>query len=215
MAWRNLVIVSLILLLLVSCAGGQKANSSISYSGPANFTIKRGEKLPFAEISYLGVGPQGAEVLIAGQKALKQKGDSLDWEGFPLPEVELKVRTRIINFNSSALNSVGFFTINISKPLPVPAPPPKEATIKFTAPVAYRINKGEVVPGTTIRYGGKDTAGAKFEGLEGYPYRKTGDSLVYTGKLKEKVYLVLNVRVLHYDQDTVTLSGTAEIIFSK
>lgn len=212
---KRLAIFSFILLLLASCVEESKPALSLSYSGPANITIKKGEKLPLTEISYLGAGPQGAEVLIMGQKALKQKGDSLDWEGSPLPGVELKVRSRIINFDSRAINTVGFFTINVTEPSPVPAPPPKEVIIKFTAPVVYRVSRGETVPGTTIRYGGEEAAGAKFEGLEGYPYRKAGDSLVYTGKLKEKLYLVLNVRLLHYDQNAVTLSGTAEVIFSR
>lgn len=212
---KRLATFILISLLLASCVEEPRPTQSLSYSGPANFIIKKGEKQPLTEISYLGMGPQGAEVLIMGQKALKQRGDSLDWEGSPLPSVEFKVRSRIINFDPNAIHTIGFFTLNISEPSLAPAPLPKDAIVKFTAPVIYRVYKGEMVPGTIIKYGGEEAAGAKFEGLEGYPYRKTGDSLVYTGKLKEKVYLVLNVRVLHCDQNTVTLSGTAEITFSR
>ncbi|MCS7285872.1 MAG: hypothetical protein RMK30_04455 [Anaerolineae bacterium] len=209
---KRLIILSLIFLLLTSCAEEQKP--VLSYAGPAYVTIKKNERLPFAEISYLGRSPQGAEVLIKGQKTLKQRGDSLDWKGALFPGVELELKSRIINFDARALRSFGIFTIRITEPSPAPALPPKEAFAKFTAIVVYRTGKGEGIPGTTLKYRGRDPEGAKFEGLEGYPYRKTGDSLVYTGKLKEKVYLVLNVRVLYYSENVVTLGGTAEIIFS-
>lgn len=182
--------------------------------GPAYVTIKKNERLPFAEISYLGPSPQGAVVLIKGLKTLKQRGDSLDWKGTLFPGVELELKSRIINFDARALRSLGIFTIKIAEPSPAPGLPPKETFAKFTAITAYRTGKGEEIPGTTLKYRGRDPEGARFEGLEGYPYRKTGDSLIYTGRLKEKVYLVLNVRVLHYDENAVTLGGTAEIIFS-
>ncbi len=207
---RRLILLSLVLLLLASCV--QAEEQILSYSGPVSLTIKKGEKLPYAEISYLGLGPQGAEVLIKGQKAVKQRGDSLSLESPLLPGVDLKLETRIVNFDSKALNSAGIFTLRIREPQPAPAPPPKEAPIKFTAPAGYKVNRGELIPGTTVRYGGKEAEGAKFEGIEGYPYRKAGDSLVWTGKLKEKVYLVLNVRVIYYNEDAAFLSGTAEII---
>ena len=208
---RRLILIGLAFLLLASCREGEKP--ALSYSGPLNVTLKKGETLPLTTITYIGLGPQGAEVLIEGQKAVKQRGDSLDWEGTPLPGVELKIRTRIISFDSAALRSVGIFTVNVSEPLPSPAPSPPKAAFKFTAPVGYKVKRGEEVPGTTLKYIGKDQEGARFEGLEGYPYRKTGDSLVWTGKLKEELYLVLNVRVLHFDEEAITLSGTAEIIF--
>jgi len=208
---KRLILISLVLLLLASC--GEKQKPALSYSGPVNITLKKGETLPLTEITYIGPGPQGAEVLIKGQKAIKQKGDSLDWESTPLPGVELKIRTRIISFDSTALRSVGIFTINVSEPSPVPTLPPQKATFKFTAPVGYTVKKGDGIPGTTIKYAGKDSEGAKFEGVEGYPYRKAGDSLVWTGKLKEGLYLELNVRVVHYDEKAVTLGGTAAIIF--
>jgi hypothetical protein len=208
---KRLILIGLALLLLASCREGEKP--ALSYSGPLNVTLKKGETLPLTAITYIGLGPQGAEVLIEGQKAVKQRGDSLDWEGTPLPGVEFKIRTRIISFDSATLRSVGIFTVNISEPSPTPAPSPQKAAFKFTAPVGYKVKKGEGIPGTTLKYAGKDQEGAKFEGLEGYPYRKMGDSLVWTGKLKEGLHLVLNVRVLHFDEDTATLSGTAEIIF--
>ena len=210
---KRLIFVGLVFLLLASCKVTGEQKPVLSYSGPANITLKKGETLPLTEITYIGPGPQGAEVLIKGQKAIKQRGDSLDWESEPLPGVELKIRTRIISFDSAALRSVGVFTINISEPSPTPSPSPEKAALKFTAPVGYTVKKGEWIPGTTLKYAGKDPEGAKFEGLEGYPYRKVGDSLVWTGKLKEGLYSELNVRVIHYDENAVTLGGTAEIIF--
>ncbi len=213
---KRLIFTSLVLLLLVSCGRAEieEEKRILSYSGPMSLTIKKGEKLPYAEISYLGPGPQGAEVLIKGQKAIKQRGDSLNWEGALLAEVEFKIETRITSFDSKALNSIGIFTVKITEPSPTPATPPNKVFLKFGVPVAYGVKRSEEIPGTTLRYAGKEAEGAKFEGLEGYPYRKMGDSLIWTGRLKEKVYLVLNVRVLHYDENTAFLSGKAEIILT-
>ena len=48
--------------------------------------------------------------------------------------------------------------------------------------------------------------------MEGYAYRKVGDSIVWQGKLKEGVYVVVNVRTFLYTDSFLQVAGTAEVV---
>jgi hypothetical protein len=56
--------------------------------------------------------------------------------------------------------------------------------------------------------------GIELEGVEGYPYRKFGDSIVWEGKLREKVFLQLNVRILLITESSITVAGTATVFLT-
>jgi len=201
--------IAILALLAAACQGGQK--SELSYNGPLELGVKKGENLPGTQITYLGVGAQGAEVLIAGQKAVKQKGDSLDWTGSLIEGVDLKLNLRVLWFDEGTLHCGGVFNVKVKDPAPSPAPLPSDVRLKYTALVSYWVKRGDFIPGTTVKYAGKEEEGAKLEGIEGYPYRKVADSIVWTGKLREGVYLKLNVRVIHFDSASLKVAGTAEI----
>ena len=200
----------MLLVLALSCQGEQKGE--LSYSGPLELGVKKGEALPGTQIVYAGVGPLGAEVLIAGQKAVKQKGDSLDWKSSPVEGVDLDLSLRVLWFDEDTLHCGGIFSVKVKDPAPTPAPLPPDVPLKYKALVSYWVKKGNFIPGTTVRYAGQEEEGARLEGVEGYPFRKTADSIVWTGKLRDRVYIQLNVRVVHFDSLSLKVAGTAEIL---
>jgi len=203
----------LAVLLLIAIASCQVTpGKDLVYKGPVELSVKKGETFPGTQITFLGGSSKGAEVLIAGQKAVKQKGDSLDWKGTVLPNVDLELALRVLWFNEDSLHCGGFVTIKVKEPSPVAMGVPSEVPIKYSAPVTYWVKKGDFIPGTTVKYVGKEEEGAKLEGVEGYPYRKTADSIVWEGKLRDGIYLQLNVRVLHFDGSSLQVGGMAKLL---
>jgi hypothetical protein len=107
---------------------------------------------------------------------------------------------------------VGTGQVVVRQPAPQPAFIQNDWPLKFTnAPVTYGVARNEYIPGTTIEYLGKEEEGAHLGGIDGYPYRKGADSILWDGKLREKVYLRLNVRVLYIGEDSLRVGGTADI----
>jgi hypothetical protein len=76
------------------------------------------------------------------------------------------------------------------------------------------VEKGDYIPGTLVKYVSKQEEGIELSGVEGYPYRKFGDSIIWEGKLREKVYLQLNVRVLLITESFINVTGTATLLLT-
>jgi hypothetical protein len=78
------------------------------------------------------------------------------------------------------------------------------------------------VPGSTIVYettvtqgeGQQATELARLSGTSGYPYLALGDSLVWTGRVRENVYVRYSMRVTTLNEYGLRLSGTAELWIS-
>jgi hypothetical protein len=184
----------------------------LTYTAPVEISVKAGENLPGTGIRYVGMSEKGAEVIIAGQHALKQKGDSLDWKGNPVEGASVDLSLRVLWFTEETLHLVGTGQVVVRQPTPQPAFIQNDWPLKFTnAPVTYGVARNEYIPGTTIEYLGKEEEGAHLGGIDGYPYRKGADSILWDGKLREKVYLRLNVRVLYIGEDSLRVGGTADI----
>jgi hypothetical protein len=78
--------------------------------------------------------------------------------------------------------------------------------------VGYHVQRGEVIPGTVVTYAENTPEGARLEGLdEGYPYRKLGDSIVWEGKLREGLWLRLDLRTALVTDEVLDVVGTAEL----
>ena len=84
----------------------------------------------------------------------------------------------------------------------------------YYAPVAYGMAPGALIPGTLYSYVGTTEEGAELSGIEGYPYRKSGDSIIWNGKLRDGVYLKLNARVVQYDDKGLRVGGIATIVIA-
>jgi hypothetical protein len=185
----------------------------LSYDAPISLVVKTNATLPGTSIKYAGKSAAGgAQVLIANQLAPKQAGDTLDWQGSPVPSVNVKLNGRIASFDDQSITLVGTARVDIADVTIKPSgTPPTNAMMEFNAPVTYSISKNEFIPGSNIAYGGSTSDGAKFLGVDGYAYRKTLDSLQYLGRLNPKVSLKLDLRILSYTDAGVVLGGTANI----
>jgi hypothetical protein len=211
--WKIFAVLRLLLVGVVSCGPGSgKGSVELAYTAPVEISVKAGENLPGTSIRYVGKSEKGAEVLIAGQHAFKQNGDSLDWKGDPVEGASVDLSLRILRFTEDTLYLVGTGKVVVRQPNPQPAFIQTDWPLKFAnAPVTYGVARNEYIPGTTVEYLGKEEEGAHLGGIDGYPYRKGADSILWEGKIREKVYLRLNVRVLYIGENSLRVGGTADI----
>jgi hypothetical protein len=187
---------------------------TLVYDAPVTLSVKNGTVLPGTTIGYGGKTLTGAaKLLLAGQTAIKQMGDTLDWEGSPAPKTNLKLSTRVVTFDDQTVNLVGAAHIELSSPVIQPGAVTGASQMEFNAPVTYSVRKGNAIPGTKVLYMGSTNNGAQFGGVEGYPYRKVLDSLQYTGRLNPKATVKLDLRVLSYSDADTLLAGTANLKF--
>ena len=211
-----LVALALIVSLLPACQrksiGGPL---ELIYTAPFETGIEQGSDLPGASVHYVGLSDKGAEILIDDQTAFKQKGDSLDWKGRPVEDVDLDLTLRVLWFTEETLYVGGAAKVTLWNPTPEVASIPTEVPVSYSnAPVTYRVEKGDYIPGTLVKYVSKQEEGIELSGVEGYPYRKFGDSIIWEGKLREKVYLQLNVRVLLITESFINVTGTATLLLT-
>ncbi len=203
-------IVTLVVALVA--AGCLFTGDGLTYTGPTEITVKAGEFIPGTEIQFVGAAEKGAVLRIEGQEATKLVGDSLKWAGPVTDQVHMEVNLRILHISPERLITSGLVTLKLGQVSPQSGEVDENRPIRYTLPVTYKVNKGDLIPGTTIRYGGPEEGkGARLEGVDGYPYRAIGDSIVWDGRLYDNVDLHLNVRVLFYNDRFMQVLGTATV----
>ena len=206
----------LALLAGVGCMGRASADpDALSYTLPTRIVVETDGFLPGSTIQYLGESERGAHVLIDGQEAVKRVGDSLDWRGEPVEGVGVALALRVVSHNAGEVQLVGTADVQVTNPAPQPGPLVETSPITYNGLVAYGVAAGEQVPGSTMVYRGAADEGAEFGGIDGYPYRRAGDSLVWEGTLREGVYILLELRLVQYDEDDVRLAGTVRLWFGE
>ncbi len=119
--------------------------------------------------------------------------------------VELKLR--VVWYTEQELYLVGTAKVVVDEIHPQAAKIDTSSPIKYGGPVVYSVNRGTTIPGTTWTYEGRTEEGAKLGGIEGYPYRAVGDSIFWEGKLRERVYLRLDLRALQFDDKGLRAGG--------
>lgn len=197
--------------VLSACIPG-RTKSVLSYSGPTEITVKAGEFVPGTPIQYMGQEEKGARFLIEGQEAIKLVGDSLKWSGNVTPDVFLSVNLRILHISPQQVITSGLVTIGLDNVTPQKGGADENRPVRYTLPVTYKVDKNGRIPGTTVKFVGVDKEkGAQLEGVEGYPYRAIGDSILWDGHLLSNVDLQLNVRVLFYNDSFLQVLGTATV----
>jgi hypothetical protein len=211
-SWRFGAVVLCLLVLLVTCMpdrGGQRGE--LHYRGPTELSIARGEFLAGTPLQYLGKTEDGTLVSIEGQQALKKTGDSLNWVHNPVDGVAVDLNLRVALITEEKLHVLGTVKASVLDPVPHPAEIEASAPIRYKLPVNYRIKKGQTIPGTDILYLGETEKGAHLANVEGYPYRELGDSIVWRGQLRDRLWLELNLRTAFISKNSLNVAGIAEL----
>ncbi len=203
--WIGLV---LAMVVVVGCLRKRgRGSSTLTYRLPTKLSVTAGSTIPGTDIRYEGMTKDGARVIIEGQPALKRSGDSLDWSGSPLDGVEVDLKLRVAWVTEDELHLLGTAKVVIEEASPRTEPIVTSSPIKYAGPVAYGVGKEAAIPGSPLTYEGETAEGARLGGMEEYPYRKTGDSILWEGTLRDHVYARLDVRVLQFDNKGLRVGG--------
>jgi len=210
-----MIAIGLALILTVVLAGcsllGSGPAGTLTYNGATDQAVPMGQNLTGTDIRYVGYSDAGAQVLIGDQQAVKKPGDSLDWSGTPVPGVDVVLSQRILTANAERLQTVGTVRVTIQNVSPQAAPFPDKPTFSYKVAITYTVKKGEMIPGTLVTFKGKTDQGAELAGVSGYPYRKLGDSIGWTGRLRANAYLDTTLRVIAYADEFIQVGGLATI----
>ena len=208
---KHLAVLLAVILAVGGCLPGPSSGPILEYSGPAEQSIAMGEAMPGTDIRYVAYSDRGAEVTIGGQQALKKAGDSLDWKGTPITGVDVALTQRVLLINQQRLQTVGTVKITVHNIEPASAQFPDKPLYSYKVAVTYTVKRGATIPGTLVTYQGKTENGAQLGGVSGYPYRKIGDSIAWTGRLRGNTYLDMTARVIAYADDFMQVAGLATI----
>lgn len=201
-------------LLLSGCPlqppGG--GSGRLVYAGPTEVRLRAGETLAPTDIVFVGVADGRGQFIIDGMRATRQIGDSLDWDGEPLPGVRLSLRLRVVWYPGQEAQLAGTVRIEIDGAQAVAGDVDEEAPIRYRVPVTYRVARGAAIPGTTVIYNGESERGAELQGLNEYPYRKIADSILWEGYLRPDVGLSMNLRVAYFNASSLEVAGVATVV---
>jgi hypothetical protein len=206
---RRVILGVLILLILTGCE--TEWINRLPYAGPIEVSVDQGEFLPGTDIQYLGRSEKGAEVSIGGQMAVRKMGDSLDWRGDMVRGVSVDQTLRVALITDGALHNIGTVRLIITNPTAEPGPVDRSAPVHYKLPVGYHVETGGTIPGTTLTYMGRTEEGAELGNVEGYPYRKLGDSILWQGTLKQGLWLELELRAALITDQQLDVVGTADL----
>ncbi len=196
---------------------------TISYLVPAYaLRLKPGDSVPGTQLTYVTQTQDGYEVDIGGQRAIKRTGDSFYWSGVIAPGVFANYNLRITTSVFGRLPVGGPVEVIVLFPQPqaLALPDNPEAQLHMSNIVIdYRVPINMSVPGTTLVYQGTEDQGlgnqrttlARIGGLTGYPNLAVGDSLVWSGLLRDNVAVRYNLRVLTFDEESIRFVGTGEL----
>lgn len=187
----------------------------LTYLIPAyRIGLQEGEPVPGSQLLFVQQTESTYEVEIDGQRAIKRAGDSFVWKGIVAPGVVGRYNLRLTSTFFGELFAAGPVELTVLDPLPVELP----ATETPTAPLYfnevllnYSVPVGGNVPGTTLIYRGRGDQGAELAGTNNYPYFQTGDSLVWTGQVRNNVVVRYSLRILNISDSSLQLTGLGEI----
>lgn len=188
----------------------QTPPGAIVYNGPTERSLSPGDRIPGTDIVLTAVTNAGAEFQIAGMHSVRALGDSLDFDGdWPTAGgISYNVRMRIYYIGSNYVGAAGVHRMVIQNIQPVAESVNLgDATMKF--PFTVAANVGETIAGTTLGYAGQGDRGGQISGLpEGeFPFRKIGDSIHWTGRVRADIPAEYNIRMLYYDANGARVGG--------
>ncbi len=196
---------------------------TLSFTMPAyTISLEPGERVPGTRLEYVGRQGDAYQVSIDGLSATKRTGDSFIWNGVLAPGVNASFNLRLITAVFGPLPVAGPVTITVFNPQPVEQAMPVAVAADLTfnnIVVNYSVPAGRVIPGTTLIYEGmvaqsetnRASLQARLSGLSGYPFLALGDSLLWTGRLRDNVIIRYSLRVASITEQGLRLAGTAEL----
>ncbi len=196
--------------VLVAPSGG------IVFAGPTAPKLAAGERLAGTDITFIGKDGEDALFDIAGMRSSRRIGDSLDFSGsWPgLDGSSYEARLRMYGYTGEGAWLAGVQKLVIPAIEPTPGALPTGAvTLHFPFVDGVHIGAGETISGTTLGYLGKYERGAQILGLpeSEYPYRKTGDSINWSGTLRADVGAKYDLRTLIYGKESLRVGGTVAV----
>lgn len=196
---------------------------TISYLAPAyTKSLQPGESVPGTQLTYIGSTDGGYEVAIGGQRAIKKTGDSFYWSGVIAPGVFANYNLRLTTSFFGGMPVAGPVELIVLFPEPQPLPLDEDPDAKLhlgNIVIDYHVPLSKTIPGTTLVYQGMESQGlgnqsttlARIGGLTGYPNLAIGDSLVWSGRLRDNVAIRYNLRVVSFDEESIRFVGAGEL----
>lgn len=186
----------------------------ITFAAPFTIELRPGSTITGTQIEYIQGNDDVYEFSINGLQAYRQLGDSLSWRGVIAPGVFGDYRLRLQSSFLEPLQAQGEVVLTVFNPAPVEIPPtetpPGDLYVNDIS-VSYAVPADHRIPGTTLVYEGEQNQVAELSGTVGYPYFALNDSLLWSGKLRENVYIRYNLQISNLDEAWLELNGTAEI----
>ena len=188
---------------------------ALAFQGPLELGLEPGEAIPGTDMRLTRGGADGAEFEIAGMRAVRRLGDSLDFDG-PWPGmsgVSYHLRLRVYRLTDNSVRAAGVQRVVVENVQPQAAAVtlPGDA-LRF--PITVAANAGGEFPGLTLGYVGQDaTRGAQLRGLPDgeYPYRKIGDSVEWQGRVRADIAIEYQLRMLYYQSGNARIGGVVLI----
>lgn len=191
--------------------------STLFFNAPYNIALPPETRVPGTGIFYQG--PQNDVYLftIQGLQAFKRVDDTINWNGIIAPGVvgnynlQLKLNS---NISPAQLYATGPVRVGIMNPLPREVPldsMPSSLAWFDNIRIDYVVPQGEQVPGTTLVFQGIQDNTAYLTGGTGYPYFPLGNSVIWFGRLTDRVLVRYDLRVSRLDEIGLGLTGTARL----
>lgn len=199
---------------LETLGGLQTPPGGIAFQGPLELSLSAGQTIPGTDIRFVQAesGGDAAQFEIAGLRAPRRMGDSLDFDGgWPgASGVSYHLRLRVYQIGNGQVRAAGVHRVIIQNVQPRVAPVNVEGdehALRF--PHTVTTGAGQSFPGMTLVYSGFESRGAQLAGLpEGeYHYRKIGDSVEWAGLLTPEIPVVYHLRMLYYQEANATVGG--------
>lgn len=186
----------------------------ISFEGPVTLNVRAGETLLGTTIVYQGKSPDGRALMsINGLQTIKSTADSVKWTGALVLFSLIDLNLRVVSYDESNMTLAGTIRIVVQEPNPTSATPAPNPLANFVVPLTYTVTRNSNIPGTTVAYLGAKAQGAEFSNLDQIPFRERLDSVVWQGRLRERIAVRYDLRVLDFNDERVILGGTANVIF--
>lgn len=188
---------------------------------PGGYTVSLnpGDRVTGSRLEYIGQEGDAYRVRINGQESLKRIGDSFSWAGIIAPGVYGSYNLRLTTTLLGALPVTGSVKLTILDwvPTELATLPDMTNALHFDNILAIQssIPTGGQFPASTMVYNGLvtqgDTTYAQISGNAGNANYALGDSVVWTGQLRDNVFVRYNLRVISFDENSILLEGGSEI----